>query len=91
MGEVDAGVEAKEQARYADAETWFLAALEEAGKFEDPQDPRLATSLNALGTVYDDQGRYAEAEPVHNEPYLFPLHWLCPGCRIGIATDMEKT
>jgi hypothetical protein len=47
----DAGFEAKEQARYAEAEELFLAGLEEAKEFED-LDPRFATSLNNLAEVY---------------------------------------
>ncbi len=44
-------------------EQW-KAALKEAKEFE-PEDPRLATSLNNLAVLYRVQGRYAEAEPLH--------------------------
>ncbi len=47
----DAGLEAKEQARYAEAEELLLGALREAEKFEE-QAPRLATSLNNLALLY---------------------------------------
>ena len=59
-----AGVKAFQQGRYADAEKLFLAALEEAEGF-GPDDPRLATSLNNLAGLYDNQGKYAEAEPLY--------------------------
>ena len=59
----DAGFEAKEQARYAEAEEFFLAGLEEAKKFED-LDPRIGTSLNNLAEIYRLQGKYAEAKPL---------------------------
>jgi WD40 repeat protein len=39
----------------------FAAALTEAENF-GPQDTRLATSLNNLASVYDSQGKYAEAQ-----------------------------
>ena len=29
--------------------------------------PSVATSLNNLASLYSDQGRYAEAEPLHKE------------------------
>ncbi len=57
----EAGVEAQEQARYAEAEEAFLAALEEAKKFGD-LDPRLAASLNSLAVIYQAQGKLSEAE-----------------------------
>ena len=60
----DAGIEAYEQGRYAEAEKLWLAALKEAEKF-GPQAPRLATSLNNLALLYDTQGKYAEAEPLY--------------------------
>ena len=60
----DAGLEATEQARYAEAEDLFLEALKEAEKFGD-QDPRLATILNNLALLYREQGKFPEAEPLH--------------------------
>jgi len=59
-----AGLEAHEQARYAEAEELYLAALEEAEQFGD-QDPRLADSLNNLAFSYHGQGKYVEAEPLY--------------------------
>ena len=60
----DAGLEAQEQARYAEAEELFLEAFKEAEKFGE-QDRRLATSLNNLALLYSERGRYAEAEPLY--------------------------
>ena len=60
----DAGVMAQEQARYAEAEELYLAALKEAESFGE-QDTRLATSLNNLAELYRLQGKYIEAEPLH--------------------------
>lgn len=60
----DSGVEAWQQGRFAEAEEFFLAALREAGKFA-PQDPRLATSLNNLATLYFLQEKFAHAEPLY--------------------------
>ena len=60
---MDAATEAYQQARYTEAEKFFLAALEEADNF-GPQDPRLVPSLNGLASVYRTQGKHAEAEPL---------------------------
>ena len=74
-----AGVKAFQQGRYADAEKLFLAALKEAEGF-GPDDPRLAMSLNNLAGLYDNQGKYAEAEPLYkrllaiDEKALGPEH-----------------
>ncbi len=59
-----AGAKAYQQGNYPEAEKQFAAALKKAEVFE-PQDPRLATSLDSLGEVYLHQRRYAEAEPLH--------------------------
>jgi len=75
----NAGVEASEEARYGDAEESYLVALKEAEKFGD-QDPRLATVLNNLASLFDAQGKYAEAEPLYqralaiDEKALGPEH-----------------
>ena len=59
-----AGMEAYERGRYAEAEKLWLAALKEAETFGG-EHPRLATSLNNLAELYRAQGRYAQAEPLH--------------------------
>ena len=59
---IHAGMQAYQQGRYTDAETSWLAALEEAKQFGD-EDVRLATSLNNLALLYNTQGQYAQAEP----------------------------
>jgi len=51
-----AAVRAYQRADFAEAEKLFLAALREAEKF-GPQDPRLATSLSNLASLYSAQGR----------------------------------
>ena len=61
---VTAGAEAYQQGNYAEAEKSWLAALKEAQEFR-PADPRLATSLDNLAALYNAQGKYAEAEPLH--------------------------
>ncbi len=73
----DAGVEAYEQARYAEAEELYLAALEEAEKFGE-QDPRLATVLNNLAALYRLQGKYTAAEPLHRRALAIWEHTLGP-------------
>ena len=59
---MDAAKAAFDRGEYPEAEKQLLIALNEAEKFKE-QDPRLAISLNALGMVYDAQGKYAKAEP----------------------------
>ncbi len=75
----DAGLEAQQQARHAEAEQLYLEALTEAGKFGE-QDPRLPTSLKNLAFLYYTQGRYVEAETLYqrvltiNEKAMGPEH-----------------
>ncbi len=59
-----AGVKAYQQGNYPEAEKQLGATLKEAEGF-GPRDPRLATSLFGLASVYHTQGRYAEAEPLY--------------------------
>ncbi len=59
-----AGDKAYQQGNHPEAEKQLVAALKEAEGF-GPQDPRLATTLNNLALLYDDQGKYAEAEPLY--------------------------
>ncbi len=59
-----AGDKAYQQGDYPEAEKQWAAAVKEAEGF-GPQDPRLATTLNNLALLYDAQGKYAEAEPLH--------------------------
>ncbi len=61
---IHAGMKAYQQGRYTDAETSWLAALEEAKQFGD-EDVRLATSLNNLALLYNTQGQYGQAEPLY--------------------------
>src|SRR5262245_53583358 len=56
----------RQQWRFAEAEKDFLAAVSAAQQFGS-EDPRYAASLNALGTTYHDEGRYAEAEHSYRE------------------------
>ena len=58
------GGAAYQQGRYTDAETSWLAALEEAKQFGD-EDVRLATCLNNLALLYNTQGQYGQAEPYY--------------------------
>ncbi len=60
---IAAGAKAYQQGDYAQAEKQWSAALKEAEGF-GPQDPRLATSLDRLATLYQAKGSYTEAEPL---------------------------
>ena len=72
-------MKAYRRGQYAEVEKEFAAAIREAEKFGE-QDPRLATSLNALGIPYRAQAKYAKAEPffrralVIREKALGPEH-----------------
>ena len=86
-----AGTEAYQRGQYAEAEKQFVAALKEAEKF-GAQDPRLATSLNNLATLYINQGKYAEAESLLRralatfEKAPGPEHPIVAVVRISLAT-----
>src|SRR5262245_30683060 len=58
------GNKLRQAARYAEAEQAYLTAVTEAEKF-GPDDPRLASSLNNLGSLYHAQGRYVEGEKLY--------------------------
>jgi tetratricopeptide (TPR) repeat protein len=59
-----AGAEAYQQGRYAEADSLLQAALTQAEQF-GPEDRHVATSLNDLATLYQAQGRHAQAEPLY--------------------------
>lgn len=59
----DAGGRAYGQRKFAEAEQFLVAAAREAEGF-GPQDRRLIQSLNSLGRLYQDEAKYAEAEPL---------------------------
>jgi tetratricopeptide (TPR) repeat protein len=61
---VEAGTEAYESGRVAQAEIHFLEAFQEAETFGE-DDLRLALSLNNLAAVYHTQGKYTMAEPLY--------------------------
>ena len=71
--------EAFQQGRYEEAEKRWASALRKAEKFE-PEDPRLATSLDRLAFFYGTQLKYVEAEPLYQrllalrEKVLGPIH-----------------
>lgn len=62
--QTDAGGRAYRQGRFAEAEQFLAAAAREAERF-GPQDRRLAQNLNNLARLYQDQGKFAEAEPLY--------------------------
>lgn len=61
---VEAGNEAYESGRTAQAEIHFLEALKEAETFGE-DDIRLALSLNNVAAIYQVMGKYTMAEPLY--------------------------
>ena len=61
---MDAGIDAYVDGDYAEAAQQFATAVGKAEAFGE-DDPRLAQSLNGQAEVYRAQGRYADAEPLH--------------------------
>ncbi len=82
-----AGLEALNEGRLSKAEKKFLAALKKAEGF-GTQDPRLATSLNNLAELYREQGKYAEAEPLHQRALAIREKALGPE-HPDVATSLE--
>ncbi len=76
------------QEDYAKAERLLLAALEEAEKFGE-QDPRFATSLNNLAVLYDDRGKYDQAEPLYQRALAIWEKTLGPE-HLDFATALEN-
>jgi tetratricopeptide (TPR) repeat protein len=62
--QIDTGIgrRAYQQGDYVEAEKRYKAVL---AKTDEKADHIRAATLNALGSVYQAQGRYAEAEPLH--------------------------
>ncbi len=83
-----AGAQAYQQGRYAQAEKSWLAALEQAKEFGD-DNFLLATSLNNLAGLYQDQGRYAEAEPLFQRSLAIAEKALGPE-HPDVATSLEN-
>ena len=84
----DKGLDAQKQARYAEAEELFLAALEEVERFGE-QDPRLATSLKNLALLYHDQGKYAESESLNQRALAIYEETLGPE-HPNVATSLNN-
>ena len=61
---MDAATTAYRQGNYPEAEKRLVAAVDEAERLAPPDLP-VGVSIMALAGVYDAQGRYAEAEPLH--------------------------
>jgi len=59
--DMEAGAEAYQQGRFAEAERFLQAAVKAAEGF-GPDDQRLYRSLNKLALAYNAQRKYAEAE-----------------------------
>ena len=56
-----------EQGRTLEATEQFVAALEIGRATLDPNDPSFAIDLNNVGSLYEEQGDYARAEPFLRE------------------------
>ena len=84
----EAGVEALDQGRYAEAESQFIAACKEAEK-SGPEDTYLATSLNNLAGLYRTQGKYTEAEPLFQRSLAIVEKALGPE-HLNVAQNLEN-
>src|SRR5262249_18762942 len=71
------GETANREGRYTDAELILKNALDRAQRF-GPDDPRFATSMNALGELYAAQGKWAEAESLYEKALEIRQHVLGP-------------
>ena len=58
------GAKAYQNGQETNAEMFYLAALEEVQN-ADPEDPRLAATLNILAVLYHAQSKYAQAEQLY--------------------------
>ena len=83
-----AGIEAHQEGRYPEAEQHLTVALKQAEKFGE-QDARLATSLNNLASLYQDQGNYPQVEPLYNRALAMREKVLRPD-HPDVATTLEN-
>jgi tetratricopeptide (TPR) repeat protein len=61
------GMQAYQAGNYKEAISYFEKALKQAEKKFGKNHENYATSCNNLAWLYDEQGRYAEAEPLYKE------------------------
>lgn len=87
----------REQARYSEAEPFYLRVLEMDERVLAPEHPDIAASLNNLANNYRFLGKYAEAEPLYQRALaiwvkiLGPEHPLVSHIQGGYADLLRKT
>lgn len=85
------------QARYTDAEPFYLRLLERDERVLGPEHPTVAASLNNLANNYRVLGKYAEAEPLYKraleiwKKILGSEHPLVSHIEGGYAKLLRKT
>lgn len=83
----DGGYKAGQEGRYAEAEKLFRTAIREA-ETANVQDATLAISLNGLAGSLQDQGKYADAEPIYKR--ALQLHEQLSGVEsTGVAATLQ--
>ncbi len=85
---IHAGLAAQQQGNFSEAVKQLKAALEATKSF-GPADLRLATTLNNLAVLYDEQGRYAEAEPLYKRALAIMEQALGPE-HPDVATNLDN-
>jgi tetratricopeptide (TPR) repeat protein len=74
---IEAGLQAFHQRQYAEAEQQFQAALAIAAEMPT-DDPRVATTLLHLATLYHVQGKYTQAAPFYQHALMLREQTLGP-------------
>ena len=85
---IEAGNEAFENGRYADAERMFGLAMEEAERFGD-KDPRLALTLNNFAALCHSQGKYSMAEELYKRSLAIKEQILGPE-HLDVAVNLHN-
>ncbi len=77
------------RAQYEEAEPLYKRAIEIGEKTLGPEHPLLATYIDNLATVYEDQGKYSKAEPLYKRAIAIDEKALGPE-HPGLATDLNN-
>jgi tetratricopeptide (TPR) repeat protein len=75
---LEQGSKPSEQSHFQQLETFYLSSLQESEK-QATEDLRVARWLNGLGSLYLDQGRYREAEPLFRRALSIQQKQFGPG------------
>src|SRR5262245_38017544 len=85
--QIERANDARRKGKFADAESYYRAALKDSESFH-PTDPRRAKVRNNLAALMHDLGRYADAAPLYQEALVLWRQY--PGGEADLATTLNN-